>query len=414
MCRCKPYTPGCWNRALPEMQREVTADALKALALLGVFLVNGMGYLSAPAYPLPLGLASPADSWLSIGVHAGVFTVFMGKAWPLLTFMFGHSLGLMARGFRANALQARAALKSRYLKLLLIGAVHGLLIYYGDVLTAYALAGLVVCRWAHLRLRVLLKKLRFWGGFSVLIWLGMLLLAWSFDDPSRTAAVAAAEPSYGNAPAQSQWVLLNASTYLEMLLTMFLYLPQVILLMLAGLICARLRLLQPSRRLARSVWAGSAWQVLFLFGAVIQLCVTVGMATRMRAGAVDALWFWQVANSGVGLCWLSGAVGLALHALRRGAPAWLVALSPAGRYTLVLYLGLSLCLAALAPAWAGSALLAWHAHPLQHSAIALVSLFSLWAVAVTACAWTSRRGLRDPLARWLSRSTMPTASKRDS
>lgn len=406
--------PSQGARALRDARHEI-ADALKALALLGVFLINGVGYLASPGHPLPLGPAQPFDSPIAIAVHALVFSLCMGKAWPLLVFLFGHSLQLMAMRLRrfCDAVQTKRALKRRYAKLLLLGVLHGVLVYFGDVLTAYALCGVLALRWIGLGMRKLARVLRRWLYFALISSALMLvLLALSFIGGDSGDARGGA--SFASMTNRAVWWWLNFEHYLLIQGTLLLMMPKLLCLVLAGMMCAKLRLLQPHRRISRRVWQHPLWGTMFVLGAMLQLVTTVAteylLLSHPLQHSLDLFWSTSI-NELAGLTWAAGAFGCLMRALGErpltaGHPTWLRWLAPAGRYTLVMYLGLSLSLVALAPAWGGS----WFAaagvsHPLGNSWVATLLLIAMWAIAVRISHSAAQRGWRDPLAQWLSAST---------
>ena len=123
---------------MPPSARQPLPDALRALALLGVLVVNGAGYLVAPWGPL-LGERSPAGSALALAVQAAQAAFLQGKAYPALAFLFGMGLWLAQRGRPVAVARQRGVARQK--RLLLLGVLHGVLIYFGDILTMYALVG---------------------------------------------------------------------------------------------------------------------------------------------------------------------------------------------------------------------------------------------------------------------------------
>ncbi len=113
--------------------RDPFPDALRALALLGVLVINAAGYLDAPWGSVlgdafaPIGGATQALQGLyAFGVQ--------GKAYPVLAFLFGVGLVLAQRDLPASQALDRARRRQKWL--LLLGVLHGVFIYFGDILTA--------------------------------------------------------------------------------------------------------------------------------------------------------------------------------------------------------------------------------------------------------------------------------------
>ncbi|NNA96125.1 DUF418 domain-containing protein [Pseudomonas gessardii] len=122
--------------------RLVQVDALRGFALLGILSVN----IWAFADPYYASAASnPAyASLLDHGVRLLVALLFETKFYLLFSFLFGYSFTLqMAAAERAEAAFVPRMLR-RQLALLALGLAHGALLYYGEILSTYALLGLVL------------------------------------------------------------------------------------------------------------------------------------------------------------------------------------------------------------------------------------------------------------------------------
>jgi uncharacterized protein len=120
-------------------------DVLRGLALFGVMAINLVyGFRISPLRmaqpellpdPLP---ASPLDQVLDVVL--GLFIA--GKAVTIFSLLFGVGLAIQAERLRRTG-RPLGLLLRRLLMLLAIGLAHLVLIWIGDILTLYALAGLV-------------------------------------------------------------------------------------------------------------------------------------------------------------------------------------------------------------------------------------------------------------------------------
>lgn len=123
-------------------ERWVALDVVRGLAIFGILLVNMAGFstppqvaeLSTPHWTAPLDRAA---QWL---IHALAQTKF----YSLFSFLFGLGMAIQmerieARGGRFAPLYVR-----RLIVLLGFGLFHALLFWSGDVLTIYAVLGLVL------------------------------------------------------------------------------------------------------------------------------------------------------------------------------------------------------------------------------------------------------------------------------
>lgn len=115
-----------------------TIDAIRGVAVLGILLMNIVALgLPAPAYvdPHAAGGASGAD----LAAWALAYVFADGKMRALFTLLFGASLILAAERDAAPA----GPHYRRMTVLLLLGLAHAWLLWFGDILTQYAVAGAI-------------------------------------------------------------------------------------------------------------------------------------------------------------------------------------------------------------------------------------------------------------------------------
>ncbi|RKR88657.1 uncharacterized protein BDK92_2986 [Micromonospora pisi] len=122
--------------------RVLDVDAIRGFALLGIFAVNVT--FMASGYPGNLVTDPDFDSGLDHAVRAFSSLFVDMKFYVLFSFLFGYSFTLQMEA----ASRAGAAFSARMLRriggLFLLGALHIVLLYGGDVLTTYAVACLVL------------------------------------------------------------------------------------------------------------------------------------------------------------------------------------------------------------------------------------------------------------------------------
>jgi uncharacterized protein len=383
-------------------QREPYADVLRVIAIFGVFVVNGLGYLSAPAYPVPMGAPTPPDSYFSFGAYGVLFFLFQGKAWPLLCFLFGYSLQSIASQLGKSGLQVLKALRSRYRKLLVVGILHGVFIYFGDVLTIYALCGLIVIRWAtsigHQRLKAS-RLVRTWTWWLVISVLMLLLMAWlSFVIKPHDSSPAT---SFAKVSHWRDFFALTAQNYLYVVIaSATIFLPVYVWLVISGMLAYRLRLLS-RRSFSRSFWSTrfGIWQLLSssmlcAFWAIYAITVMDSEQNLDQLGVIAML------SVPSGIWWLACCVAVYMRQTTQGLPQALIWLAPAARYTLTMYLGLSLFLmVGVSPVFGGGL-----AFLFGNTPVAAVTLFSAWVLAVWIARAAARHNFRDPISKWLSSS----------
>jgi uncharacterized protein len=361
------------------LSRDPLPDALRAVALLGVMLVNAVGYPEAPTGAL---LGHVARSRVDSMAQFLLASFVQGKAYPLLAMLFGMGLVWAARGHSRAHAQARFSQRQR--RLLALGVAHGCFIYFGDILTLYTITAWSVWSTVHVRWPVALRRLWFALCWAFLAVCATVLLAW-FAPPwqeGQPATLRRAETAF-------EFLALNASVYAtSTFVGLLLALPVVRLCMLAGIVAARLGLLTRRRWQA---WRDRVWWRLFW----------PAMAANVAYGSSVAL---AMSRSGDHLQWADAAsplVGLALAAWyalalsrhwHRGHRRWAHALAPLGRRTLSVYVGLSvLCVALFSGVGVGWA----PGTPV----VALLAL-ALWLALAWAATVSQRRW---PLEWWMGR-----------
>jgi uncharacterized protein len=122
--------------------RILSLDVLRGFALLGILAVNA-AYFAAPWQTGFSPLVAPLTvddqtMWSWFVMH--VFFEF--KCITLFSMLFGASI-YMVGGERSDRSRG-AVLRRRLMWLALFGLIHGLLIWYGDILFHYALCGFIV------------------------------------------------------------------------------------------------------------------------------------------------------------------------------------------------------------------------------------------------------------------------------
>lgn len=132
-------------------ERLTHVDALRGFALFGILVVN-ITYF-ATAYPWH-GVDDPALlSTVDKGVRLTVALLFELKFYLLFSFLFGYSFTLQLD----SAARSGAAFVPRFLRRLtgmfVLGTAHAVLLFHGDILTAYAVLGLLLLAVRRIRPR---------------------------------------------------------------------------------------------------------------------------------------------------------------------------------------------------------------------------------------------------------------------
>ena len=126
------------NSAVPN--RSLAIDLARGIAMLGVALVNVHAFAATWSSLYGLDLADSVADVIAETVNAMLFT---HRSYPVLSFLFGAGLALQWSHMPAHTRQP-SQLRGRLWALLAIGVTHGLLLWPGDVLTTYAILGLLI------------------------------------------------------------------------------------------------------------------------------------------------------------------------------------------------------------------------------------------------------------------------------
>lgn len=124
-----------------ERERIDAIDAIRGFALLGIFLVN-IHFFAVPFAKFMRPNPPESASTLDIVSHYGVKILCEGKFYPLFSMLFGMGLALQySRAIESGRRFFGIGLRRQFV-LMLIGAAHALLIWYGDILFIYSWVGI--------------------------------------------------------------------------------------------------------------------------------------------------------------------------------------------------------------------------------------------------------------------------------
>lgn len=126
----------------PDPARIIALDVVRGCAVMGIVLLNiiDFGLPRCAATDPTCYRPNDADWW----VWAANFVIAEGKMRGLFTLLFGASALLLLERSRSKGRSPGRAHYARMATLLAIGAVHGWLIWSGDILMLYAIAGMLL------------------------------------------------------------------------------------------------------------------------------------------------------------------------------------------------------------------------------------------------------------------------------
>jgi uncharacterized protein len=332
------------------------ADALRAFALAGILQVNIQSYAWGAGDPLGSFVEQPGV--LDAAVYLLIGTFVSSKFLSIFAFLFGFGFALQWRSLRRSRspAEARAGYQRRLTFLLALGLAHGALLYYGDILTAYALVGFLLLHYANARPHTLIASTaRWWVGFALLTIAGIAVFEWmrlavpSEIDATQLPPAALERLAIYTQAGYLQQIGLRVSDFLSVLGTVAMFaVPQLMALFLLGAVAGRLGWLSRPQRHAR-VW---------------RMATRIGLAALPIAAAAAWLNFLNMRD-------LPGDPGFVAYALQnvgslvaclyvaafvrnQNRPAMrrlIVWLAPAGRMPLTNYVAQSVAMGVLLAGW---------------------------------------------------------------
>lgn len=164
-------------------------DVMRGFALGGILVAN-VGYLADPAHMMAGVTAVHAPGG---PVEFAVTALVLTKFYVIFSFLFGYSFTLQLRAAERAGASVRARTVRRCLALFVIGVLHGLLFWAGDILTLYAMLGLVL-----LGLRGLRPRTAVVTGCAIVGVVALLMLALAgLTAPVPESAELAPDPAAG-------------------------------------------------------------------------------------------------------------------------------------------------------------------------------------------------------------------------
>jgi uncharacterized protein len=392
-------------------ERIEIVDALRALALAGILQVNIQSFVWGSGDPLGAFLTVPSAT--DVAAHLLVGTFVSGKFISIFAFLFGFGAALQFRSI-ARALPgtlvgpgrvegAQAVYRRRLWFLLAVGIAHGVLFYYGDILTFYALCGFILVLFLPWRASRLVRATVIWWIAAVVLMIaGTVML-----DAGREGTEIDGESTLPLSTMRAfltyteggffEQVATRLDDYFGVLLSsLSLSIPQIVGLYLLGVLAGRLGWFARPERHA-TLWQAASWIGLLAlpfaaFGEWLNY-----EAVRNRPGDPAGVGFLlQFFGSALACFYVA-----ALVRLRNTAPvaALIRWMAPAGRMPLTNYLTQSVLMAFLLSGW-GLQLGA----ELNRTELALLALGIVPAQWAVSRWWITRFG-KGPMEAWWARAT---------
>lgn len=381
--------------AEPVRDRIDSLDVLRGFALLGILGPN-IALFGWPQAALTDPALMGGGAANEFG-HAAIGIFFHGKMMMLFAILFGSGVEMYARKFDHARGRGTGQWYRRCAWLLLIGLLHALFIWFGDILVLYALCGMMLPWWARRwqpSTQLAIGTASFLFGSCLLI-VFALVGVFAAEAEMIDAAVLHGDPAGEIKAYSGPWagaLAFRALTVIPVWATMLLIMSWVAQgLMLWGMALTRLGILTGER--STGFYRRAA--LLFL---PTGLALTVGCFFALRALTEHSGMLWAVSTQLIGTPLSLGYAAALLWIVRTGALRGLsAALGRVGRMALSNYLLQSLLCTTLFYGHAGG-LYATVAYPWL-AAIVL----GVWIVNVLFSFWWLRRFRFGP-AEWIWRS----------
>jgi uncharacterized protein len=322
-------------------ERVAALDGIRGVAVLGILLINIdalSGYAFTPASAHTILRSETADeiTWFLLA------TLVEAKFYSLFSFLFGVGFAVFVQRASVRGADPARLFKRRLLGLLLIGLIHTLLIWFGDILVTYALLGFVLVPFLRRDDRSVLR----WAAAMLvapIVLYAMLFVA--AGQPAQPAAVGAGGElppmlvaatqsfSHGNyLQILSGNVVFTVANVVRRLLLMFF--PRVVGMFLLGFYAGRNNLfgrLDEYRRLAT---------ITFVVGFVIglPLALAAWALGDHAVGPPTAVGLLETVIKSIGVPLLALGYAAGLWLLFSRAPRLMAPLVPVGRMALSNYL----------------------------------------------------------------------------
>ena len=158
-------------------ERIATLDIVRGVAVMGILAMNIVAFADVPAaYFNPLAQTVPVRT-ADLAAYAVNFLAFDGKMRGLFSFLFGASLLLMSEKMTLSLV------RRRLFWLLVFGAIHFFLIWWGDILITYAVVGFLALAFRHAGQRALIVTALVLIAVQFAIYVAMTLYSLDLQGP---------------------------------------------------------------------------------------------------------------------------------------------------------------------------------------------------------------------------------------
>jgi uncharacterized membrane protein YeiB len=331
--------------ATPIARRALAPDLSRGLMLLLIALAHAHMYLSGH----PAGFRGyTLDGGVLDRLVAGVQILLVdGRALPMFAALFGYGLVQLAHRQLATGRswpQVRAVLRRRSLWLLAFGFCHALLLFFGDILGAYGLIGLVLVGFVRREDRAVLRAAVVGLVLHVVVLFGFGLL--TISAPKGDTPAAMADPIEALVMRLIGWSGMTPTYFAASVVPAFLF----------GIWAARRRVLEePAAHRPLLVRVATLGTVLAVAGGLPLTLVDIRLWEPSDLVAVSAYALHSVTGIAGGLAYAAiiGLVAGRMASGHRSTGPVVGALTACGQWSLTCYLLQSVIFVAVFAPYAG-------------------------------------------------------------
>src|SRR6516164_11299299 len=139
-------------------ERILFIDVLRGMALFGILAANMRGFFAPMDAYMHTGVLYHSRADLVTQAFIDIFV--QGKFISIFSFLFGMGFAIQMSRAEARGARFMGFYPRRLLALALFGLIHGILIWAGDILLTYALAGAILLLFRKRKQKTLL----WWAG----------------------------------------------------------------------------------------------------------------------------------------------------------------------------------------------------------------------------------------------------------
>ncbi len=389
------------SASLSKSERSLAPDIARGFMLLFIALANMPWHVYGRSLDFYGNFADPSD--LDRWVRATEALLILERSRPMFAILYGFGMAMMASRLIARldaagappgygAKHARILLAKRSVWLIVLGGLHAVFLFQGDILAPYGLTGLIALAFVAVSDRVLRRVTIAAVAFNFLVSLPLvaLIVAWSYRQDAEATEIPLELSPYAMSMVEGLFATITTGVLSVFLI---LFLP----LVLAGMMLHRAGwLTNPGAHLRELRLTFGVGMVVGIASATPATLIALGAWTPDLVGSALAAWLSMAGGSVAGLGYIAGFGLLAhrLHGYGRRGPVRAVA--SLGERSLTGYLLQSIIAVSVLSVWGLG-----FGYQLGYAGVAVFSI-ALWLVTALIAYALDKAGKQGPFE-WLLR-----------